>query len=180
MYAIAEKYGIPLLKELAKERFCNWTESNWAHEDFPDIVREAFQSTRDSDQGLRDVVVQIVAKHAKSLTEKAEFRRVIQESGDLGLGTLRQVLTTYSEDMSDLRSRLRELEAETEMLKGQTSRHEQSLRAQANEIKSTISKINNLGECRHCQKEFNVDVEAYLWGSATVRCKGCRTRHHQN
>jgi len=180
VYAIAEKYGIPLLKELAKERFCTWTESNWAHEDFPDIVREVFQSTPESDQGLRDIVVQVVAKHANRLTEKAEFRDAIQECGDLGLGTLCQVLATHSEKMSDLRLRLRERETEIEMLKGQITRNEQGMRTQANEMKSTMSKLNSLGECRHCKKDFNINVEAYLWGGVTVRCKGCRTRDHQN
>jgi hypothetical protein len=29
LYAMADKYGIPSLKELAKERFCNWAETNW-------------------------------------------------------------------------------------------------------------------------------------------------------
>lgn len=178
VYAIADKYGMPSLKELAKERFCNWAEGNWTHEDFSDIVREIFQSTPNSDRGLRDVVVRIVATHVDNLTQKDEFRHLLEEIGDLGLGVLCQVLTTHSKEVSDLGLQIRRLEAETEMLKRQLQECEQNLSRQAKDISSTMSRINNLVECRYCSEGFNVEAEGYLYGGVAARCKRCRTKHY--
>ncbi|KEF61465.1 uncharacterized protein A1O9_03031, partial [Exophiala aquamarina CBS 119918] len=96
--AIAEKYNITSLKSLAQARFCIWAERNWTHQDFHDIVRDVFQSTPESDRGLRDIIVHSVAKHAQKSCLKTEFYNVIRENGELGLGTLRQVLASHSED----------------------------------------------------------------------------------
>src|SRR5882757_8787670 len=43
LYAMADKYGIIPLKELAKQRFSDWTATNWAHKTFPDLVREIYE-----------------------------------------------------------------------------------------------------------------------------------------
>lgn len=83
VYAIADKYDILSLKELARQWFCDWAATNWLHEDFCDIVQEIFNSTPDSDRGLRDVVIQIVAMHAEDLIQKGEFRRLIVEIATL-------------------------------------------------------------------------------------------------
>ena len=179
VYAIADKYGIPLLKELAMDRFCDRVEINWTHEDFSDIVREIFQSTPDSDRGLRDIVVRIVATHAEALTQNDDFCQVLKEIGDLGLRVLCQTLTTQSKEASDSSSRIRELESEVEMLKAQLKESQRNSNRQASELTSTLSKINDFVECRHCKMGFNMEVEGGLFGGATVRCKGCRTRNYQ-
>ncbi|KAK7924970.1 hypothetical protein LTR80_011961, partial [Exophiala xenobiotica] len=129
VYAIADKYDIPPLKELARQRFGNWAKTNWLHEDFCNVAREVFDSTPANDRGLRDVVIQIVALHVNDLTEKPEFRNLIEEIGDLGLGILRQVLKQNSAEVSDLDSRVKDLEAETEILKGQVKDRDKSYSA---------------------------------------------------
>jgi hypothetical protein len=83
------------------------------------MIREIFQLTPNSDRGLQDVVVRIVATHADSLTKKDEFRHLLEGLGDLGLGILGQILMTHSEEVSDLGSQIKKLEGETEVLKGQ-------------------------------------------------------------
>jgi speckle-type POZ protein len=67
VYAIAEKYNIPLLKEIAKEKFVKWAENNWSHCDFPVVAREVYESTRSNDFGLRDVVARLCGGHVKEL-----------------------------------------------------------------------------------------------------------------
>jgi hypothetical protein len=99
VYAIAEKYDIPALKALAKERFSEWAKSNWSHKDFPILVREVFESTPSSDRGLRDVVSQLCAKYVKPLTQGNGVLDVIEDLGDLWLGVLRQVLKNKEEEM---------------------------------------------------------------------------------
>jgi len=176
VYTIADKYGIPPLKELARQRFCDWAETNWLHEDFCDIAQEIFSSTAHNDRGLRDVVVQIVAMHANNLIQKDEFRSLMEEVGDLGLGILCQVLKQHSEEVSDLGSRIEELEAETKMLKAQVKEREQKLSRQTSDTESMVSGINNLDQCRNCERAFNLSVEGYSYGGTAVRCKGCRAR----
>jgi hypothetical protein len=179
VYAIADKYNIPPLKELARDRFSNWAKDNWAREDFSDIVREIFESTPKSDRGLRDIVIQIATIHADVLTQKDKFRQLMEDIGDLGLNLLCQVLKIHSEEKSGLESRIEYLEADTEELKRKLKEGERSLRHKSDEMDSTMNIINNMDECDHCKIGFNIEVERYYAGRATIRCKGCRTRHYQ-
>ena len=149
VYAIADKYDIPPLKRLAKERFETWAEKNWAREDFSDIVREIFESTPTSDRGLRDIAIRIVALHADVLTKKYEFRPVIEEVGDLGLSTLCQLLKTHSAEKAGLRSRIRQLETTTAVLKQQLQQCERNLNHRMEEAADPTC-LNSLGECRPC------------------------------
>jgi hypothetical protein len=176
VYAIADKYDIQPLKELAKERFCNWAEDNWDHENFSDIVRELFESTPNSDRGLRDFVIRIVATHADLLSQKDKFRQVIEDFGDLGLGLSCQLLKIHSEEKSGLGSRIEDLTAETAVLNRQLKECERNLSRKSDEINSMKSKVNSLVACRHCKTAFNVEVEGIYWGQTTVQCKSCRTR----
>ncbi|KAI9765219.1 MAG: hypothetical protein M1840_007711 [Geoglossum simile] len=83
VYAIADKYGIIELKQLAKRRFERWAGQNWSHKDFPVIVREVFKSTPSSDRGLRDIVCRVSADNVKELVEKKQAE-YLKEIGDIG------------------------------------------------------------------------------------------------
>ncbi|KAK5011378.1 hypothetical protein LTR28_003573 [Elasticomyces elasticus] len=58
VYALAEKYDIPLLKLLARQKFevalACWFDSS----EIPDAIEDVYCGTIDSDRGLRDVVIQ--------------------------------------------------------------------------------------------------------------------------
>jgi hypothetical protein len=177
VYAIADKYDIPQLKELARERFSNWAEDNWACESFPAIAREVFKTTPTKDRGLRDVVVRLVAIHADDFIGKENSRQLIEDIGDLGLSVLCQLLKKHSKEKSGLKTRLKALEAETAALNAQVKDCERDLRRKSDEMNVAMSKINSLVECRQCKNELNVEVEASMFGGPTVRCKRCRTRH---
>ena len=97
VYAIAEKYDIPLLKELAKERFVKWAEDNWSHRDFPAVAREVYESTLSSDRGLRDVVSRLYVEHGKDLVGTAGFVNLGDLIGELGLDVLAKVLRNMDE-----------------------------------------------------------------------------------
>lgn len=177
VYAIADKYGIPQLKELARQRFSNWAENNWACDDFSAIAREVFETTPAKDRGLRDVVIRLVAMHAADFIQQEHSRQLIEDIGDLGLRVLCQVLKTHSEERLGLKTRVEALEAETVELNTQIKDCERDLMRKSDEMNVVMSKINSLVECRHCKKELNVDVEASMFGGPIVRCKKCRTRH---
>jgi hypothetical protein len=83
VYAIAERYGIPDLKALAKERFRECSQTNWACVEFPSIIRVVFESTPSSDSGLRDIVPQLVVEHADEFIENADFLSLVEGNGQL-------------------------------------------------------------------------------------------------
>ena len=91
VYALAEKYGIPALKELAKTKFEDYeASSNSVHN--REVINAVFDSTPDTDLGLRNIVIQMSAKASdieKNLQE-GELAPVIRENGNFGLGMLRE------------------------------------------------------------------------------------------
>ncbi|ORY18160.1 hypothetical protein BCR34DRAFT_583092 [Clohesyomyces aquaticus] len=57
MYALADRYGIPTLSEMAKGKFFDSLRDHWDSEDFVEAVAYIYSSTPDSDRGLRDTVI---------------------------------------------------------------------------------------------------------------------------
>jgi hypothetical protein len=110
VYAIAEKYNIPLLKEVAKEKFVKWAENHWSHCDFPVVAREVYESTPSSDIGLRDVVSRVCGEHVKELVGKKKFLDLTDLFGELGLGILVQVLKD-KEEMEEANSKMKRAQA---------------------------------------------------------------------
>ncbi|KAI9784353.1 MAG: hypothetical protein M1839_002414 [Geoglossum umbratile] len=167
VYAIAEKYDIPALKTLAKERFSEWAKSNWSHKDFPILVREVFESTPTSDRGLRDVASQLFAKHVKLLLQGNGDLDVIEDLGDLWLGVLRQVLEDKEEEMAKVLSgkvdemdrAVAEKEEEVDMI--QICRLEEVEREKAlnGALQAEVAKLNSMLEAiRGENKRLNVQL----------------------
>ncbi|KAI9767184.1 MAG: hypothetical protein M1839_004603 [Geoglossum umbratile] len=94
VYAIAEKYDIKGLKELAMERLSAWVETNWNHDKFPAMVREAYESTPGSDRGLRDIIERVLAKHATEVVNDVKFKDLLCEVGSLSLAILQLLAPT--------------------------------------------------------------------------------------
>jgi len=86
VYAVAEKYDIKDLKELARSRFSTWASKNWNHSEFPMMVQEVYDSTPSSDRGLREIVETIVRKNANCLLHNVKFKKfLISQMGELGV-----------------------------------------------------------------------------------------------
>ena len=73
VYAIADKYDLPELSELAMSKFSK--ELMWDHDrtEFLRSVPKVYDLTPDSNRGLRDVVVAYVRQHAEELREGKEL-----------------------------------------------------------------------------------------------------------
>lgn len=63
LYALADKYGIPDLKLLAKTKFSTAAAQNWRSEAFVRAAGLAFKNTPSSDFGLRSIVIKTLIKH---------------------------------------------------------------------------------------------------------------------
>ncbi len=92
VYAIAEKYGIAELKEMAKAKFQGRAECLLSAKEFPEIIRELYRSTPSSDRGLRDIVSRFCAQQGRTIIDNPDFNAIIVEIGEFGLDLLREVL----------------------------------------------------------------------------------------
>ncbi|KAI9809482.1 MAG: hypothetical protein M1826_003896, partial [Phylliscum demangeonii] len=88
MYAIADKYQIPGLKDLSKRKFSTTVTDKWNNESFSHAVRVVYNSTPQNDRGLRDVVARIGREHIHALRDRGEFKCVLREVNDFTLNVL--------------------------------------------------------------------------------------------
>ncbi|EMC94015.1 hypothetical protein BAUCODRAFT_74825 [Baudoinia panamericana UAMH 10762] len=84
VYALAEKYDIPSLKQLAKIKFEMAMACNYDSPDFPDVLFEVYCSTIDNDRGLRDTVCEAFKCHPQ-LATTPDVRAAIQDLPSLAL-----------------------------------------------------------------------------------------------
>ncbi|KAH8754523.1 hypothetical protein F5883DRAFT_183798 [Diaporthe sp. PMI_573] len=77
VYALAEKYAVNGLKGLALAKFKTLASLCWATSDFLDAVSETYNSTIDTDRGLRDVVLEVISAHHE-LLGRDETKKLLQ------------------------------------------------------------------------------------------------------
>ena len=112
VYALAEKYDISVLKELAKSKFqqCNIA---CDYSGYREIIDAAFKSTPDTDSGLRDVVIRECANNVEMCIKEEGMAPMMREHGSLGLGILQQAVKKHKSELEKqkrgMESRMREL-----------------------------------------------------------------------
>lgn len=115
VYAIAQKYDINELKELATVKFCDllWLEApTYA---FPDIISAVFETSSITDPGLRFVAAKYCAHYSTQILADDHLSGVINDYGDLGLDVLRKL----SEDLARKLNEERRLREQLVTLKGE-------------------------------------------------------------
>lgn len=100
VYAIAEKYCMPMLKSLAVQKFKSHVSQSWtidddAKLDFLDAIEYIYDSTPDHDRGLRDLAVSITKQHSKDLFSMKTMTLAVYNKA-------RAVLQDYNEFTMDL------------------------------------------------------------------------------
>ena len=73
VYALAVKYDIGALKDLAKEKFAEALGDSWDIVSFPEVVETVYSTTLASDRGLRDYLVPVIVEHKAELREHEGF-----------------------------------------------------------------------------------------------------------
>ncbi|PLB47857.1 hypothetical protein P170DRAFT_465392 [Aspergillus steynii IBT 23096] len=95
VYQIADKYVVPQLKQLAKEKFEIVLKACWQMDDFPTAIAEGYGCTPKEDRGLRDPLVKISHEHITQLLAKDDFQTALEETtgfaADLAQGLTRTV-----------------------------------------------------------------------------------------
>ncbi|EKG09370.1 BTB/POZ-like protein [Macrophomina phaseolina MS6] len=82
VYALGEIYDIPGLKKLAIQSFER--EANHTFPLFPAAVRAVYETTPQSDRGLRDVVLRVCAANTNELMKNPHFEDMMDELGVFG------------------------------------------------------------------------------------------------
>lgn len=82
VYALAEKYGINGLKALARKKFSSQVKEHLSSEEFPLAMQEVYESTVDSDRGLRDIVIQTFRANP-DIARRADVEVVVKETPNL-------------------------------------------------------------------------------------------------
>ena len=85
VYSIADKYDIKSLKVLAKAKFESQAAMAWSCEDYPAVVAKVFDSTPDTDMGLRDVVGLACADHIDEILVSETWGELLSNNGTIGL-----------------------------------------------------------------------------------------------
>ncbi|KAF2679206.1 hypothetical protein K458DRAFT_119023 [Lentithecium fluviatile CBS 122367] len=88
VYAIAEKYGISGLKTLARKKFAHQIEAHLGSEELPEACQEAYESTVDTDRGLRDVIIQTFRSHP-DLSLRKDMEMTVKETPGLAFELFR-------------------------------------------------------------------------------------------
>ena len=74
VYAVAEKYDIPDLKDLAKGKLQSLARSKWPHDDFYALAERVFSTTPDTDMGLRQIVLDLCEEHFEDILKNQDSR----------------------------------------------------------------------------------------------------------
>ncbi|KAM3416586.1 hypothetical protein BST61_g8177 [Cercospora zeina] len=84
VYALGEKYDIPSLKQLARRKFEMAAACYYDAPELAEAIQLVYQSTVDTDRGLRDIVLQLFRRHPQ-LANTQDIYAVIKRTPDLAL-----------------------------------------------------------------------------------------------
>lgn len=93
LYIMADKYDVPALRLLARDRFYRAAELVWAEaECFPEVVDELYRCTPETDTAMRDIVCRLVGSRIKDDEIRTKMRPVIAEHGNFAVGVLEYMM----------------------------------------------------------------------------------------
>jgi hypothetical protein len=174
VYAIAEKYDIFELKELAKTKFLNQADTLMSSNDYPEVIRTIYKSTPSTDRGLRDIVSRVCVTQVRELMENQDFRDVICSICDFGLDVLDGTIKHDDEQLAQVKiekSKLKDKVKETEV-------EMHNLEIDMNQAKDTLKRavqlVNTHSSCRYCSAGFcsHLDENIQAW----LVCTKCGMR----
>ncbi|KAI9824946.1 MAG: hypothetical protein M1826_007198 [Phylliscum demangeonii] len=95
VYAVADKCNIPLLKDLAKEKFTRRANYLWPPAGLSSVLRSVYLTTPDKDRGLRTVVIGLCTQHLSELIASKDFRACVPKLSSFTFDLLQACLVKY-------------------------------------------------------------------------------------
>jgi len=88
IYIIADKFHISGLKLAAKEKYQEAGIAEWNHPSFSESLKLMYENTLPTDRLLKEVAIEVAAKHVKELLDREEFASLCKESGEIAFDVL--------------------------------------------------------------------------------------------
>ncbi|EWZ40999.1 hypothetical protein FOZG_06426 [Fusarium oxysporum Fo47] len=89
LYVMADKYDVPALRLLARDRFYRAVELVWEEAKcFPDVVDELYQTTSPTDTAMREIVCRLVAAVIHVPRVRDKMRSIMIKHGDFAVGVM--------------------------------------------------------------------------------------------
>ena len=98
VYAVAEKYDILDLKDLAKSKFLTLATSKWPHIELYAVLETIFSTTPDGDMGLRQIVLDICRQHAQDILRDNEVRAAFLDIQAINTIVLDAAVRSHDQD----------------------------------------------------------------------------------
>ena len=193
VYAVAEKYDIPDLKDLAKGKFQGLARSKWPHDDFHALAEEVFSTTPDTDMGLRQVVLDLCEEHFQDILRNGDSRvlleipaieavvldaavcRIDQDKTLLDGAQAKLVEVSQAEAKASRRT-----SEELSLVKAELEKaHEQKV-AWASQLDLLFEYAYESKRCRRCHGDIKCSLEGCASPGSRrlqLRCATCRNSH---
>ncbi|GJD04099.1 BTB/POZ domain-containing protein [Colletotrichum higginsianum] len=98
VYVMADKFAVPALKLLARDRFYRAAELAWdVADEFPDVVDELYTNTPDTDVDMRGIVCRLVGNNVFDDRVRERLEPVMRKHGDFAVGMLKHVIAERKE-----------------------------------------------------------------------------------
>ncbi|KAF5689029.1 hypothetical protein FDENT_4531 [Fusarium denticulatum] len=102
LYVLADKYDVPALRLLARDRFYRAVELVWEEaECFPDVVDELYETTPPTDTAMREIVCRLVAAVIHVPRVRDKMRNVMMKHGDFAVGVMEYYIHLHTLFASD-------------------------------------------------------------------------------
>lgn len=98
VYAIAEQYDIPSLKQLAKSKYAEVVITEWNSASFVASLQLMYELTPESDRLLKEVALKTAGEHSKELVDRGEFVQLCKDHGEIAVDVLKASLIEGAKD----------------------------------------------------------------------------------
>lgn len=89
LYVMADKYDVPALKLLARERFYRSAELSWeVADEFPAVVDELYSDTIETHSAMRDIVCRLVGNQVGKVRTRERMEWVMKKHGEFAVGVM--------------------------------------------------------------------------------------------
>ncbi|KAK4150193.1 hypothetical protein C8A00DRAFT_46348 [Chaetomidium leptoderma] len=93
LYIMADKFDVPGLKLLARNRFYRAAEAAWMDEEcFPAVVDEIYSTTLATDVALREIVCRLVGSLIGDREQRERMDEVMRKHGDFAVGVMNYMI----------------------------------------------------------------------------------------
>lgn len=173
VYALADKYDIDLLKELAHTKFQIRTADEWAVSEIVNVLQNVYTTTPTTDRRLRTVMLQVCLRYMEDLMQDETFRQLLHGDASLCFDVLSEVQRQNSERANNGITSIviNAREARLKRVMEWTKTQEQGFKH--------ITLANST--CQNCVRPLDLSVSNGAttdWhGPFIVKCRHCRFKY---